>query len=94
MKESDNGPRRRGTDTAGFPHVRVIPFGVSTANLPTNIVDFGGFDSSIISIIMGGILMSTGDFSESLSQAILVGVMLVDGLGVFILSDTLPDVII
>ena len=44
-----------------------------TANLPTNIVDFKGFDSSIILISRGGILMSVGDFPESLSQAILVG---------------------
>ena len=45
-------------------------------------VDFKGFDSSIILILSGGILMSTGDFPESLSQAILVGIMLVGRLGV------------
>ena len=33
-------------------------------------------------IIRGGILMSIGDFPESLSQAILVGIMLVGRLGV------------
>ena len=51
------------------------------ANLRTNIMDFRGFDSRIISIIRGGILMSIGDFPESLSQAILVGIMLVGRLG-------------
>ena len=53
-----------------------------TANLPTNIVNFGGFDSSIILILRVGILMSIGNFPESLSQAILMGVMLVGRLGV------------
>ena len=51
----------------------------STPNLPTNIVDFGGFDSSTILIIRGGIPRPIGDFPESLSQAILVGIMLVKG---------------
>ena len=45
----------------------------ATPNLPTNIVNFRGFDSSIISNSRGGILMSIGDFLESLSQGILVG---------------------
>ena len=41
-----------------------------TSNLPTKILDFRGFDSSIIIIIVrGGILMSIGNFLESLSQA-------------------------
>ena len=40
-------------------------------------MDFRGFDSSIILIITGGILMSIGDFQESLSRAILVGIILV-----------------
>ena len=53
-----------------------------TANPRTNIMDFRGFDSSIILIIRGGIIMSIGDFPESLSQGILVGIMLVDRLGV------------
>ena len=55
----------------------------STPNLPTDIVGFRGFDSSIILILRGGILMSIGDFLESLSQAMLVGTMLVGRLGVF-----------
>ena len=33
-----------------------------TANLRTEILDFGGFDSSIILIMRGGILMSIGNF--------------------------------
>ena len=53
-----------------------------TAILRTNIMDFSGFDSSIILIIRGGTRMSIGDFPESLSQAILVGIMLVGRLGV------------
>ena len=53
-----------------------------TANFPTNIMEFRGFDSSIILILRGGILMSIGDFPESLSQAMLAGVTLVGGLGV------------
>ena len=44
-----------------------------TPNLPTKIVDFRGFDSSIILIYRGGILMSMGDFPDDLSQAMLVG---------------------
>ena len=53
-----------------------------TPNRPTNIVDFKGFDSNIILTLRGGILMSIGDFLQSLSQAMLVGVMLVGRLGV------------
>ena len=45
-------------------------------------MDFRGFDSSTISILRGGILMSIGNFPESLSQAILVGIMLVGRSGV------------
>ena len=52
------------------------------ANLRTNIMDFRGFDSSMILRLRGGILMSKGDFPESLSQASLVGIMLVGRLGV------------
>ena len=46
---------------------------LSTPNLPTDIVDFRGFDSSIILISRDGILRPMGDFPESLSQAMLVG---------------------
>ena len=44
-------------------------------------MDVGGFDSSIILIRRGGIPRPIGDFPESLSQAILVGMMLVGRLG-------------
>ena len=43
---------------------------------------FGGADSSIIWILRGGIPRPIGNFPESLSQAMLVGVMLVGSLGV------------
>ena len=45
-------------------------------------MDFRGFDSSTVLILRGGIPRPTGNFPESLSQAILVGVMAVGGLGV------------
>ena len=51
-------------------------------NPPTNIVEFEGLDSSIILILRGGIPRSIGNFPESLSQAMLVGTMLVGRLGV------------
>ena len=57
-----------------------------TANLRTKILDFRGFDSSIILIIRGGILMTIGDFPENLSQAILAGIMLVGRLGVLLFT--------
>ena len=60
----------------------ILTFTGSTANLPTNIVDFRGFDSSIMLISRGGILMSIGDLPESSGQAMLVGIMLVGRLGV------------
>ena len=60
----------------------------TTPNLPTNIVDFGGFDSSIILILRGGILRPIRDVPESLTQAIIVGMMSVGGLGVL---QPLPD---
>ena len=54
----------------------------SPPNLCTNIMDFAGLDSSIILMIRGGTLRPIGNFPESLSQAMLVGVMLVGRLGV------------
>ena len=57
----------------GVGWVCVVPMGL---NLPTNIVDFRGFDSSIILIERGGIPKSIG-ISSSLTQAMLVGTMLV-----------------
>ena len=66
------------------------PLMFHTPGYPTNIVDFRGFDSSAILIWRGGIPRSIGDFLESLSQAMLVGVMLVGRLGVPCLKPRLP----
>ena len=51
--------------------------GAATANLHTKILDFRGYDSSRILLQRGGILMSIGNFLESLSPRILVGIILV-----------------
>ena len=58
---------------------------ISTANLRTStkILDFGGFDSGRILIIRGGIPRPIGNLQESLSQAILEGIISVGRLGVF-----------
>ena len=56
--------------------------GVCTPNLRTNIMDFRGFDSSIISILRGRIPRPIGNLLKILSQAILVGIMLVGRSGV------------
>ena len=55
---------------------------LGTANLRTKILDFRGFDSSIILVLRGGILISTGGFPDILSQEILAGIILVGRLGV------------
>ena len=60
------------------PSTRIGP----TAYLRTKILDFRGFDSSIILILSGGILMSIGILPESSSQGILVGLILVGRSGV------------
>ena len=57
---------------------------IITANLPTNIEEFRGFDSSIILICRGGIIMSIGDFPESFSRAMSVWVMLAGRLGILL----------
>ena len=62
-----------------------------TPNLPTNIVDFRGFDSSTILNVRGEILMSIGDFLEILSQAMLVWCNVSREIGrssVLVLNDT------
>ena len=58
-----------------------VGLGLGTANLRTStkIVDFRGFDSIIILLSRGGILMSTGNAPESLSEAILAGIVNVLG---------------
>ena len=53
-----------------------------TANLRTKMLDFTGFDSSRTLVSRGGIPRPKGNFPESLSQAILVGIILVGRLGV------------
>ena len=53
----------------------------SAANLPTKILDFRGFDSSIVLILRGGTLMSIGSSSEVLSQRVLAGIVLARRLG-------------
>ena len=52
---------------------------LAAANLRTEIPDFGGFDSIVILILRGGILMSIGDFQEILSRRILAGSILAQG---------------
>ena len=59
----------------------------AAANLCNNTMDFRGFDSSTILILRGGIPRPIGNFPESLSQAILVGIMLVGRLGVVGVSE-------
>ena len=54
-----------------------------TANLRAMILDFRGFDSSRILNSRGGIVRSIGHFPDSLSQAVLVGIVLIGRLGVF-----------
>ena len=49
----------------------------ATANLRTKILDFRVFDSSIILVVRGGIIIPIGNFAESLRQAILAGIILV-----------------
>ena len=55
---------------------------VFTPGVPTNMVDVRGFDSSKTLILRGDIPRPIGDLTESLSQAILVGIILVGGSGV------------
>ena len=64
-------------------HRSLVPSGViSTPNPPTNIVGFRGFDTNIILNLRGGIPRPMGNLPESLSQAMLVGIMLVGKSGV------------
>ena len=51
------------------------------ANLRTKILDSGGFDSSIISVVRGGIPRPIGEFLEMLGQRVSVGITLVGRLG-------------
>ena len=58
----------------------IIWLSVLTANLCPKILDLRGFDSSIILILRGGILMSIGNFPKCLSPQILVGIISVERL--------------
>ena len=51
-------------------------------------MDLRGFDSNTILTIRGEIPRPIGDLPESLSQAMLVGTMLVGGLGVEVRAST------
>ena len=61
--------------------VKALDRGAYTANLRTWILDLGGFGSSRVLVLRGGILMSIGNSPESLSQAILAGIILAGRLG-------------
>ena len=60
----------------------VLGHGAVSCGQSPYLVDFRGFYSSIILDLRGGLLMSIGDFPESLSQAMLVGIVSVGRLGV------------
>ena len=68
--------------TTATYHACVIYSGINTANLCTTILDFRGFDSSIILILRGGIPRPMGNFPEISSQRIFVGRCLVGRLGI------------
>ena len=55
---------------------------MTSANLRTKILNFRGFDSSIILILRDGIPRPIGNFPEISSQRILLGRFLVGRLGV------------
>ena len=55
---------------------------MGAANLCAKILDLGGFDSSIIFILRGGIPRPIGNFPDILSPQILVGRFIVARLGV------------
>ena len=62
-------------------HALLTEEGKVTANLCNKILDFTGFDSSMISNLRGGIPRPIVDFLKSLSQASLVGIIIVGRLG-------------
>ena len=63
-------------------------------SLRTEILDFGGLDSSRSFVLRGGTLMSIVNSPESLSQAILAGRFLVGGLGVRASTFPLPSLLL
>ena len=66
MAESPAPARERVQCVSPSEHVR--EGAVGTANLRTRILDFRGFDSSIILMLRAGILISIEKFPEVLSQ--------------------------
>ena len=66
-----------------YTHIHTYIHSRSTANLRTKILDFRGFDARRILIVRGGIPRPIGNLLESLSRAILAGIILVGRLGVF-----------
>ena len=48
---------------------------LDTANLRTKILDFRGFDPSVILSLRGGVLMSTENLPEVLIQGVFVGII-------------------
>ena len=78
-KTSDNPKTTRVFSPAEPPPLQQK---LSMANIRTKILDLRGFDSSRSLILRAGILMSTVDSPEMLSQRILVGVILAGRLGV------------
>ena len=80
LVDTQKSPPRAISNAPALLGYAVVPD--CTANPPTNIADYRGFDSSVILILRGGIPRPIGDFPESLSQAMLVGIMLVGRLGV------------
>ena len=62
---------------------------VVTANLGTKILDFRGFDSRGVLILMGGIILSIGNLPETMSRRILAGIILVGRSGDYLSRDNL-----
>ena len=63
------GGRRASFSLSSVPTIAMGWAAWLTANLRTNMMDFRGFDSSIILILRGGILMSIGYFPENLRSS-------------------------
>ena len=67
----------------------MLQYGIANLRTSTKILDFRGFDSSIVLSSTDGILMSIRNSPEMLSQGILVGRFLVGKLGVYRLGSAL-----
>ena len=71
----------RSDNSGGGPKGLADAMVKTMANLRTKILDFRGFDTSIILILRGGVLVCIGGFPEIVSQRILAGMILAGGLG-------------